>query len=104
MISFKNSLVGLAFVAVAATGSAVGAQSDPFLERLRTNPTAIPRPHASGMPPESEVTRSLRAQVRPSQTPYCSYDASYWNTIYACDPARQGLPQYEGRERGGQGD
>ena len=104
MISFRTSLLGIAFIAVAATGSALWAQSDPFLERLRTDPSAIPRPHASGMPPETEVTRSLRSQDRPYQTPYCSYDAYYWNTIYACDPARQGLPQYEGREQGGKGD
>lgn len=96
-------LIGLAFISVLA-GSAAWAQSDPFFERLRTDPTAIPRPHSSVMPPESEVTRSLRVQDYPSQTPYCSYDSYYWNTIYACDPAHQGLPQFEGREQGGHRD
>jgi hypothetical protein len=64
------------------------AYADAFSDRLRTDPTAIPRPPVSRqMLSEPVYTESLRAPAGTVVLPQTfSYDSFYWNTIYACSP------------------
>ena len=44
---------------------------------------------------EPEFTGSIRPPMTQEGVSTCSYDTFYWNTIYACDPEHQGLPDYK---------
>ena len=94
-----KSLSRAALIVIASLGFLTTSHADEFIDHLRNDPTAIQRPKSTIGPMESEVTRSLRGggQVDIYATPTCSYDTYYWNTIYACDPAHQGRPDYDNR-------
>lgn len=90
---FVKKLKTLLFVSVGTLCIAQIAHADEFSERLKTDPTAVPRAGTYQRPVmDPEVTRSLSSTPGESTTPMCSYDVYYWNTIYACDPEHQGLP------------
>ena len=94
-MTFVKHLKTFALVSLSSLSLIQMAHADAFSDRLRTDPTAVPRQgtyQRNFMEPE--ITRSLSAAPGESNTPMCSYDTYYWNTIYACDPAHQGLPDY----------
>lgn len=95
----RKSLISTTLFVAASLGFMAVGHADPFGDRLKTDPSAIARPNSTLMPMESEITRSLRVPGEPDPyaTPICSYDVYYWNTIYACDPAHQGRPEFENR-------
>lgn len=95
----RKSLISTTLVVAASLGFMAVGHADPLGDRLKTDPSAIARPNSTLMPMESEITRSLRVpgESDPYATPICSYDVYYWNTIYACDPAHQGRPEFENR-------
>ena len=95
----RKGLLRATLVFTASLGLLAVGHADPFGDRLKNDPTAIARPKNTVIPMESEVTRSLRVPGEPDiyATPICSYDVYYWNTIYACDPAHQGRPEFENR-------
>ena len=101
MFARKEPFRALLIVTASLGFMAIG-HAEPFSDRLKTDPTAIARPKSTVMPVVSEITRSLRTpeELNIYATPICSYDVFYWNTIYACDPAHQGRPEYENRGSG----
>jgi hypothetical protein len=92
----KISLIALGVGILAA--SITTAHADQYTDRLKTDPTAIKRPLATQpMMTEPQYTGSLkRTPIMEQGFNKCSYDAFYWNTIYACDPAHQGNEKLSG--------
>jgi hypothetical protein len=98
-MTFVKHLKAIVLVSISSFSLVQMAHADAFSDRLRNDPTAVPRQRTVQQPmTEPEITRSLRQGTGESNTPMCSYDMYYWNTIYACDPAHQGLPDRDGHD------
>lgn len=98
-MTFVKHLKTIVLVSVSSLSLVQMAHADEFSDRLRNDPTAVPRRGILQQPmTDPEITRSLRQGTDESNTPMCSYDLHYWNTIYACDPAHQGLPDRDGHD------
>lgn len=87
---FKISTIALA----AMMGGISLAHADMYSDRLKAEQSAKSKTQQRVIE-EPEFTGSIRPPLTPEGKPTCSYDTFYWNTIYACDPAHQGLPDYK---------
>ena len=70
------------------------AQADMYTDRMKADQSAKSKSQTQIIE-EPEFTGSIRPPMTQEGVPTCSYDTFYWNTIYACDPEHQGLPDYK---------
>jgi hypothetical protein len=83
----------LAFAAV--LGIASIAHADAYTDRMKAEQLERSRvQNQQRLIDEPEFTGSIKQPMTQGGVPTCSDDTFYWNTIYACDPAHQGLPDY----------
>jgi hypothetical protein len=87
----------LSTIALAAMMGGISlAHADMYSDRLKAEQSAKSKAQTQQrLIDEPEFTGSIRPPMTPEGMPTCSYDTFYWNTIYACDPAHQGLPDYK---------
>ena len=93
-MSFRKHLTGYSLALATLIGGISIAQADMYTDRMKADQSAKSKSQQQ-MIEEPEFTGSIRPPMTQEGVPTCSYDTFYWNTIYACDPEHQGLPDYE---------
>ena len=93
-MSFRKHLTGYSLALATLIGGISIAQADMYTDRMKADQSATSKSQQQ-MIEEPEFTGSIRPPMTQEGVPTCSYDTFYWNTIYACDPEHQGLPDYK---------
>ena len=93
-MSFRKHLTGYSLALATLIGGISIAQADMYTDRMKADQSAKSKSQPQ-MIEEPEFTGSIRPPMTQEGVPTCSYDTFYWNTIYACDPEHQGLPDYK---------
>ena len=93
-MSFRKHLTGNSLAMATLIGGISIAQADMYTDRMKADQSAKSKSQQQ-MIEEPEFTGSIRPPMTQEGVPTCSYDTFYWNTIYACDPEHQGLPDYK---------
>ena len=93
-MSFRKHLTGYSLALATLIGGSSIAQADMYNDRMKADQSAKSKSQTQ-MIEEPEFTGSIRPPMTQEGVPTCSYDTFYWNTIYACDPEHQGLPDYK---------
>ena len=93
-MSFRKHLPGYSLALATLIGGISIAQADMYTDRMKADQSAKSKSQQQ-MIEEPEFTGSIRPPMTQEGVPTCSYDTFYWNTIYACDPEHQGLPDYK---------
>ncbi len=93
-MSFRKHLTGYSLALATLIGGISIAQADMYTDRMKADQSAKSKSQTQ-MIEEPEFTGSIRPPMTQEGVPTCSYDTFYWNTIYACDPEHQGLPDYK---------
>ena len=93
-MSFRKHLTGYSLALATLIGGISIAQADMYTDRMKADQSAKSKSQHQ-MIEEPEFTGSIRPPMTQEGVPTCSYDTFYWNTIYACDPEHQGLPDYK---------
>jgi len=93
-MSFRKHLTGYSLALATLIGGISIAQADMYTDRMKADQSAKSKSQQQ-MIEEPECTGSIRPPMTQEGVPTCSYDTFYWNTIYACDPEHQGLPDYK---------
>lgn len=93
-MSFRKHLTGYSLALATLIGGISIAQADMYTDRMKADQSAKSKSQTQIIE-EPEFTGSIRPPMTQEGVPTCSYDTFYWNTIYACDPEHQGLPDYK---------
>lgn len=95
-MSFRKHLTSYSLALAALIGATSLAQADTYTDRLKAEQSAKTKTkQQQRLIEEPEYTGSIKPPMTQDGVPTCSYDTFYWNTIYACDPEHQGLPDYK---------
>lgn len=95
-MSMRKSIAGCALAFATVFGVVSIAHADMYSDRLKAEQSAKSKTQTQRqMIEEPEFTGSIKPPMTQEGVPTCSYDVFYWNTIYACDPEHQGLPDYK---------
>ena len=93
-MSFRKHLTGYSLALATLIGGISIAQADMYTDRMKADQSAKSKSQTQIIE-EPEFTGSIRPPMTQEGVSTCSYDTFYWNTIYACDPEHQGLPDYK---------